>query len=177
MMLSGETAIGQYPIETVKQMATIAATTEKNLYSFSSSLRTHSTDVHQDLGSSMARLIGQASRDLLPKAIAVFTCTGSTVILISGERSLAPVFAFTPNEKSYNRLALVWGVFPRKIPMLQIPSKTVTEMTRQLLENNTVKSDDWILFLFGSNALLDYSNSIRIARAGAVIQEDGFLRN
>ncbi len=177
MMLSGETAIGQYPIETVKQMATIAATTEKKLYPFDSPLRTDPTDVHQDLASSMAHLIGQASRDLMPKAIAVFTCTGSTAILMSGERSLAPVFAFTPRETSYNRLSLVWGVFPRKIPILQIPSKTVTEMTRQLLESNTVESDDWILFLFGSNASLGYSNSIRIARAGTVIEEDGFLRN
>ncbi|MDQ3234391.1 MAG: pyruvate kinase [Pseudobdellovibrionaceae bacterium] len=73
MMLSGETAMGKFPIQTVEQMATIAATTERTLYPYDSPgfCSTH-PDI-KELAPAMVRLIGQASLEFKPKAIAVFT--------------------------------------------------------------------------------------------------------
>jgi len=172
MMLSGETAVGRFPIATVQQMARIADTTERTLYPFDNPEFCSKTHESKDLTPTLVRLIGQASREFQPKAIAVFTRTGATASLVSTERPRTPIFAFTPDESTYRRLALLWGVVPMKISERQASSRIAKDLTNILVQSGTVTSQDLILILLGSNSSPGDSNSIRIGRAEAMLQEN-----
>ncbi len=171
IMLSGETAIGRFPVETVKQMASIAETTEMTLYPFDRTNHYSSTNEAPDFAAAAARLIGQASRELRPEAIVVFTRTSHTANLISAERPRTPILAFTPEASTYRRMSLLWGVVPREIREVHSPQRMVAEVTRHLLNDDLVKKEDTILYLLGSNTSPGGTNMIRIARAGDVAEE------
>jgi pyruvate kinase len=171
MMLSGETAVGQYPIETIETMSSIAATTEKKLYPFERRRLSADASERYQHASSMARLVAQASQEFKPKAIVVFTCSGHTASLIAAERPEAPIHAFTPRDTTWQRLGLLWGVIPGRITELKSTSRLVVEMTRILLDNGTLQKEDMILFLLGPSHPQDDGHSIRIARAAVVMEE------
>lgn len=171
MMLSGETAVGEFPIQTVQRMAAVAETTEKTLFPFNRSSFCDRPEGSKTQASAMARLVAQAALEFQPKAIVVFTRTGSTAGLIAAERPQSLIHAFTTEESTYRRLALLWGVIPGKVTEFNSTSQLVREMTRMLLENGTLTKEDLVLFLLGSNLAEDDKHSIRIARAEAVMQE------
>jgi pyruvate kinase len=123
IMLSGETAVGEYPVEAVQVMGRIALATEVHFQA-----PNRSPSVHQGL--TPARAVSAAARTLADQAegglIAVFTQSGSSAKLISKERPKARIVAYTPDEAIYRRLALWWGVTPRL-------SRTATS-TEELIE-------------------------------------------
>lgn len=171
MMLSGETAVGAFPIQTVRQMAVIAGTTEKTLYPFGQA-KSESTAVQgEDLTPAIIRLISKASHEFKAKAIALYTRSGYTAGLMSSQRPLTPIFAFTPNMATFHRLSLLWGVVPRKISESQSTSRTAREMTGILMEQGVLTGKDLILALVASHGSPGDSNSIKIACAGALMQE------
>lgn len=113
VMLSGETAKGNYPLEAVKMMALIAETTELSGRHGEAGIILPETKVDSPLP---PLAIGTAAaamcKDLPIKAIVVFTQSGSTAHVVSQQRPVVPILAFTPSEAVYNRLALLWGVTP-----------------------------------------------------------------
>jgi pyruvate kinase len=110
VMLSGETAVGEYPVEAVQVMGRIALATEVHLEAPNRPLALHP-------GLPAARAVSAAARTLADQAegglIAVFTQSGSSAQLVSKERPKAKIVAYTPDEAIYRRLALWWGVTPR----------------------------------------------------------------
>lgn len=113
VMLSGETAAGKYPVESVATMARIAEKTETILpyrESFEQKIALHPTNVTEVISQSV---VG-ASLDLGPKAILTPTETGFTARMVSKYRPNVPIIAVTPNEKVLGGLCLVWGVVPVK---------------------------------------------------------------
>jgi pyruvate kinase len=118
IMLSEETASGQYPLAAVRVMARIAEETEKQLPYEELLTRKQS---HRE--GSVTDGIGHAAcimaSDLEAAAIIAATQSGSTARLISRFRPRAPVFAMTPQETTYRCLNLSWGVVPVKIEPLQ----------------------------------------------------------
>ncbi|MEO7002495.1 MAG: pyruvate kinase [Ktedonobacterales bacterium] len=111
VMLSAETAVGQYPVEAVQMMARIAAATEP---SYHAAPLPHATG---DPSATPAHAVSSAAhtlaREAQAKLIVVFTRTGASAHLISKERPTMPIIAYTPFETVYRRLALWWGVTPR----------------------------------------------------------------
>lgn len=107
VMLSGETAVGKHPVESVRRMGSIAAATEETLYPFERPVRP-TTD--GDFRHVTARLAAQAARDTGAKAIVVLTRSGETAAVLSDERPRAPIFAVTQDPAVKRRLALYWGV-------------------------------------------------------------------
>ncbi|PYI51609.1 pyruvate kinase [Paenibacillus flagellatus] len=111
VMLSGETAAGKYPVESVATMAAIVCKTESILpyrESFERKIALHPTNVTEVISQSV---VG-ASLDLTPKAIVAPTETGFTARMISKYRPEAPIIAVTTNAEVLGGLALVWGVVP-----------------------------------------------------------------
>jgi pyruvate kinase len=106
LMLSGETAVGEYPEESVAVMARIARVTERACTSLG---RQHATGTSGHAVSAAAHTLSDQAHAAL---IAVFTRTGMSAHLISKERPEAPIVAYTPFETVYRRLALWWGVTP-----------------------------------------------------------------
>jgi pyruvate kinase len=111
-MLSGETANGLYPIESVEMMSRIAEVAEASgrhgdhLAEPTLSIASHSV---ADAISAAACAIVQ----VLPvRAIIPFTMSGKTALMIANLRPVVPILAFTPSLDVYNALTLVWGVTP-----------------------------------------------------------------
>ena len=109
VMLSEETAIGQYPIEAVTMMAAIAADAELN-FPFDAWIRRFETGGH--LPEAVARAACALAADI--DAAAIITCTqsGGTARRVAQYRPRAPILAPTPHAETYRRLALIWGVAP-----------------------------------------------------------------
>lgn len=130
VMLSGETAAGKYPVESVVTMARIAEKTETILpyrESFEQKIRLHPTNVTEVISQSV---VG-ASLDLEPKAILTPTESGFTARMVSKYRPKVPIIAVTTNESVLGGLCLVWGV----IPVKGEPAPTTDEMLESSLRS------------------------------------------
>ena len=110
IMLSGESAAGKYPEETVKVMANIAETTEKNIdyISFSN----HSKFIHKGPTDALSHATCSLANNVNAKCIVVSTLTGTTARMVSRFRSPIPILGITTDIKVYRKLALSWGVTP-----------------------------------------------------------------
>ncbi|MBI2923442.1 MAG: pyruvate kinase [Planctomycetes bacterium] len=171
VMLSGETAVGKYPVETVKRMASIAETTEETLFRFDQAGHTPVAHEKGDFSPSVARLAGHAAREIDPKAIVVFTRSGRTARLVSDERPRAPILAFTTSEETWRRLALYWGVVPRMIQEMGTTAELLALGERLVIEGRFARSGDPVLFLLGTNTSPGATNSLKVARVGDVERE------
>ncbi len=112
VMLSGETAIGDYPAQTVATMAKICQTVEEG------TLR-EDTPVpfvggENDVASAVAQAATEIAKNVGAKTIVAFTETGSTARLLSKYRPHQRVVAFTPNPVSQRKMALYWGIRPHE---------------------------------------------------------------
>ena len=109
-MLSGETAAGKYPVETVKTMAKIAQTTERNIHY---EKRFHNAGFHitNEVDAISHSTCGMAI-DLDAKAIVACTLSGRTARMVSRFRSPVPIIGLTTDERTWRRLAMSWGVIP-----------------------------------------------------------------
>lgn len=109
VMLSGETAAGDYPVEVVKMMREIATYTEQNMDYEKLTKETNkgeSTDITNEIASSACKI----SSRLHIKSILTATSSGLTASHIAKFKPKANIIAITPNERSYRKLALFWGV-------------------------------------------------------------------
>ncbi|MCE9584180.1 MAG: pyruvate kinase [Planctomycetes bacterium] len=176
VMLSGESAVGKYPVETVKRMAAIAEATEENLFDFGRSVHPATATEKGDFTPAVVRLAGHAARECNPAAIVVFTRSGRSARLLSDERPRAPIIAFTSGDDTFNRLGLYWGVRPRHVEEMETTEALLTLGERQLLEERIAKPGDTVIFLLGSNTAPGATNSVKIARVGDVERETQVLR-
>ncbi len=161
VMLSGETAVGKYPVETVRRMAAIAETAEEKLYPFDRSVRPRTGT--PDFPQVLARLAAQATREVEVKGIVVFTRGGRTARLVSDERPRPPILALTPSEEVVRQLALYWGVRPCLAGDLRSATELVTTGRQALLGTGLAEAGETALFLIGS-AQGDAENGLEIAR-------------
>jgi pyruvate kinase len=110
IMLSGETAVGAFPVETVHMMRRIADNVEANIgldTSWTGGLGSECPVSPED---AISRAVCSASEDVDAKYIIANTLTGQTARLVSARRPKTPILALTPHIATYHRLALLWGV-------------------------------------------------------------------
>ena len=110
IMLSGETSVGKYPVETVRTMSRIAENAEKTIHYDRRRVTRLEFQNMKTLAISHATC--STSADLGVKGIVAFTESGSTARAVSTYRPGAPIIAATPSEKTFNRLTMSWGVKP-----------------------------------------------------------------
>jgi pyruvate kinase len=163
-MLSGETAIGKFPIETVRTMSTIARKTEAAAFDGTWRLHRHR---QKGLPGSPARLACinaavYAAHQAEARIILAFTESGRTARLVSSFRASQPIVALTQNERAFRRMALYWGVLPGRLK----PVKRVREMSREagkLLRKHRLLSDtDRVVTLTGTFQMSGATNTVRI---------------
>lgn len=106
VMLSGESAVGAFPVKAVEMLARIASDVEQDL-EFVNDPADKGDETH-----ALSEALNVIDKTLALKAIVCFTETGYTATIASGERPQAPVVAFTPNDKVYHWMNLIWGVKP-----------------------------------------------------------------
>jgi pyruvate kinase len=129
IMLSGETAVGKYPVGTVRMMATIAERAEKALNHISILQRTTS-DATVSVADAISHATCQTAHDLHASAIISSTQTGSTASMVSKYRPSSPIIAATPDIQVARRLSLWWGVYPVLVPR----ANTIDEMLDLVIE-------------------------------------------
>ncbi len=110
VMLSGETAAGRYPVQTVKTMARIAETTERSIH-YDRRFRAGEFEIKNPVDAISHAVCGM-SIDIGAKAIAVCSLSGMTVRMVSRFRPPVDILGLTTDERSWRRLALSWGVTP-----------------------------------------------------------------
>lgn len=110
VMLSGETAAGKYPVQSVETMARIAEYTEQNIH-YAKRFRTAEFRIRNTVDAISHATCGMAI-DIDAKAIAVCSLSGMTARMVSRFRSPVDILGITTNEKTYRKLALSWGVTP-----------------------------------------------------------------
>ena len=111
IMLSGETAAGLHPVESVRTMALIAETTEKDI-NYSARFAKREDEVNKDITNAISHAIVTTAQDLNAKAIITVTKTGSTARMISKFRPLSPIIGCTTSEIVCRQMNLSWGVSP-----------------------------------------------------------------
>ncbi len=111
IMLSGETAAGKYPIESLKTMSIIAERAEKDIDYRKRFSNIPSSNI-PDITNAISHATVMTAYDLQAAAIATVTMSGQTARLISRYRPQMPIITCTPSQKTYYQLAMSWGVIP-----------------------------------------------------------------
>ncbi len=112
IMLSGETANGNYPVETVKTMAKIAMRAEKDAFEMGVYERNLPPVTEYDATQAISYATCTTAKNIMARAIIPVTQIGTTARRIAKFRPIVPIVAATPTLKAYHQLALVWGVHP-----------------------------------------------------------------
>ncbi len=150
VMLSGETARGQFPIETVQVMDRIvrAAEAEQDQAAYRRTDREHVPSVSE----AMCEAAATAAATTKATVLAVLTESGTTARLLSKQRPSAPIVAFTPHEPVRRRMALLWGVEPRLMAHIHDSDSQVVEVEQRLKTDRLVTAGDRIVLLAGTVA-------------------------
>jgi pyruvate kinase len=166
LMLSGETSVGEYPIETVEVMAKIIESTEENglerIPDLGTKPHTHSGAVVL-AALEIAELLGS-------KFVCVFTESGDTLRRVSRLRSRVPVLAFTPNEDVRRKLALVWGATTFLVDKVKHTDDMIRQVDEVMLSTGKCRVGDEVVIVAGSPPGIPGStNSLRVHRVGDAV--------
>jgi pyruvate kinase len=159
VMLSGESAVGRFPIETVETMARIANFTEEH-DATAPELRPRGRGTA--ITRSLARVAASVADELGCKMIVAFTESGTTARLASGFRPRVPVVAVTPDDGVARQLALWWGVHPVRAEYVESSDELLAVGEDRLKERKLVKSGDTILILSGHSSAAAATNMLRV---------------
>ncbi|MFJ6002906.1 pyruvate kinase [Arthrobacter sp. NPDC092385] len=165
VMLSGETSVGKYPIETVRTMADIIESTER-----------HGLERVPPLGSkpktrggAITRAAVEISDQLDAKYICTFTQSGDSARRLSRLRPKKPVFAFTPVQSTLNAMSLIWGIQPKLVEFVEHTDQMTAQVDRVLFDQGLVEVDDLVVIAAGSPpGQAGSTNSIKVHRVGDI---------
>ncbi len=147
VMLSGETAVGHYPVEAVETMARIAEATEGNV-EFRLPLRDT-----EDRAKSITDAIGKATCEIATqlgaRVILTATASGFTARMIARHRPRTPIFAVTMTEETNRRLALVWGVESVVVDAEPTTEAMVGASLKSAKRHGVVKEGDLVVITAG----------------------------
>jgi pyruvate kinase len=149
VMLSGETASGKYPVESVQMMERIvlAAESSARLQPWETPAPTTIPASFPDTTCSIAC---RAAQETGASVIACFTVSGTTARLLSRYRPRVPIIAFTPNQEVRRRMSLFWGVLPRVLEPIQETEAMVSRVEEELLSRGLAHKGDRIVIVFGA---------------------------
>ncbi len=148
VMLSGETASGQYPIESIEMMARIVEEAETH-YGEWGNCKIEVSEPTQDDAVSITRAARELAQDRRCATIAVFTQTGRTALLMSKTRPNAPIVAFTPEIETYRRLGMMWGVDPMLVPYASNVESMLAHVDNALIASTGIQVGDQIVMISG----------------------------
>jgi pyruvate kinase len=130
VMLSGETAVGKYPIEATATMESICANAEAHL-PFGQLIHNEDPDSYETVTSAISYGAVEITAEVQAKAIVTATMSGTTARMVARHRPSVPIVAATPNLTTLYRLSLVWGVKAVEVPEFV----TTDEMVQIMIES------------------------------------------
>jgi len=148
IMLSGETAVGEYPIEAVLTMSRIAEKTEKNI-NYKKRFASLEPDFAVSVTSAISRATCSTADNLGASAIVTFTYSGRTARMVSSFRPDVIQIACTSNPVTYNQLALSWGVLPVMAEEQADTDALFEKAVEKALETGYVRHGDAVVITAG----------------------------
>jgi pyruvate kinase len=159
LMLSGETATGDYPALACSMMSRIAMEAETSPFFEQPPYASRATTVAE----AIARGACNTARDIGAKYLVAFTESGSSAMTVSLARPPVPIIAYSPNAKTRRRMSLYWGVVPREMPAMHDTDELVNWCTGDLLAGGFGSPGERIVIVFGAPIGVSGStNSLRV---------------
>ena len=149
VMLSGESAVGKYPVRAVEAMAEVIVGAEK--YQIARNRGGERFEGHVDeFAQAIAHAVMYTANHMSVEAIVALTESGATPLWMSRIRSDIPIFAFTRNERTRRRVALYRGVYPIPFDIMHTdPAELYKAISCELIERGFVKAGDEIILTLG----------------------------
>ncbi|SEP34464.1 pyruvate kinase [Amycolatopsis saalfeldensis] len=162
VMLSGETSVGRYPIETVQTMGRIVEAVETD--SPVVPPLTHVPRTKRGVISYAARDIGER---LNAKALVAFTQSGDTVRRLARLHTRLPLLAFTPEECVRSQLSMTWGTNTQIVPRVDSTDQMIQQVDHKMLEMGKYQRGDLVVIVAGSPpGTVGSTNLIHVHRLG-----------
>ncbi len=162
VMLSGETAFGKYPLESVKYMASIIRDAEANKAYFRKNLVLKKKIETPSFSHSVCQAAYYSAKETNAAWIIVFTESGRTAQMMSNLRPLSKILALSGNKNVLNRMALLWGVTPSLITKKIEIVKDLTLLETYLKDKELVGSGDNVVIMAGSSKEEGGTNMLRL---------------
>ena len=161
VMLSGESAVGKYPVEAVAMMGRIVYEAERHIKERNfSEPKIRAT--HLSIAETICEATAHAADDLDLRGIALFTESGSTARQLSKYHPSVPIYALSPIEVTINRLNLLWGTIPIRCPKVNT-TEALVELAENLLEQfGYVRSREVIAIVAGTRSKSGSTNFLRL---------------
>ncbi len=148
VMLSGETAAGQYPYEAVNMMDRIVARVEQDAGWRTMIDQTRAIPEKTAAGA-IAVAASQVAHTIGSKAIVAFTASGSTALRVARERPASPIIGLTPRVDTARRMAVVWGVHAVVVPEVHSMGEAVSRAARAALTEGFATHGDEVVVTAG----------------------------
>ncbi len=168
VMLSGETSVGKYPIETVLTMARIVESTEDHVLPLMAAIDWQP----RTKGGIIAKAAAEVAERVGAKYLVAFTTSGDSALRLARYRSRIPVLAFTPVPKVRSQLSVSWGIETFIGEYVEHTDEMVRQVDEALLKIGRVQEGDMVVIIAGSPPGIPGStNALRIHRMGDAINE------
>src|SRR6202034_2858063 len=146
VMLSGETATGDFPQLAASMMCRIASEAETSPFFESAPYASRATSVAE----AVARGASNTAKEIGAKYLVAFTESGSSAMGVSLARPHVPIIAFSPNAATRRRMALYWGVSPREMPAMNDADQLADWCTGDLLAHGFGSPGERVVIVFGA---------------------------
>ena len=167
VMLSGETAVGDYPAQTVETMARICQTVEEGTLADRGANPVAFVGDENNVASAVAQAATQISKNVGAETIVAFTESGNTARLISKYRPEQRIVAFTPNSVTLRRLALYWGVMAHEFDRRDSTDEEMADAARHLEADGVAASGETVVMVAGVPPNFQAStNLVKVHRIG-----------
>lgn len=150
VMLSGETSVGEFPVDTVRIMNDILKNTELHFEDNRNINYSYPTDIQENLFDSIGRSIVDMSKQIDAKAIVVFTFKGRTARIISKYKPQANIIAISNSFETMNNLCLRWGVTSVFRDNFDKEHMAIDDAKELILKCGLVEKGDLVIFTAGA---------------------------
>lgn len=162
VMLSAETASGKYPVRAVQIMSKIARRTERDAFEEWEYTRRRQQTAQLRVTDATVRSAAYAAGLADAKVIAVFTESGATAQLVAGERVPTRIVAFTPFQRTVQRLSLVWGVTAIRLSRIRTAHEMTLEAEKVMVRDGLAKKGDRVVLVVGAQRTKGTTNIMNI---------------
>lgn len=171
IMLSGETSVGKYPVESLLVMSKIAVETERDIDYVQRFNEAH-TSLSRNVTNAVSRAACETAHILGAAAIVSVTKSGHTANMVSRYRPACPILAATASRKVFNQLSLSWGVYPNMTERKNSTDEVFKQAVAKAAESKMVKSGDIVVITGGMIAdVSGTTNMLKVHVVGDVLLE------
>jgi len=168
VMLSGETSVGKYPVQTVATMSRIITEVENSGVDVAELLHDPRTP-----GGVISKAAKDIAESLGAVALVAFTQSGDTARRLARLHAHAKVLAFTPEESVQRQLALSWGVQAHQVWTVQTTDEMVRQVDSALLAQRVCRPDDLVVIVAGTPpSTPGATNTVRVHHIGDILRRD-----